>query len=114
MAEESRILIGDMKPGDVALLRDLAEHAAEEAVKKTFVAMGLDPTQPIKAQRDFNFLRDLVHDDELRSDMDYLRRSRKRSEGITGKIVVTAVGVAVVGALHGLWEYARAILSKLP
>jgi hypothetical protein len=115
MSEESRIIIGDLKPGDVALLRDIAESAAEKAVAKTFVAMGLDPNEPLKAQRDFNFLRDLVHDKELTADMVYLRRSRKRSEGILGKIIITAVGLGVVGALHALWQGLKVVVgAKLP
>ena len=56
----------------------------------------------------------MVHDDELKADMSHLRRSRKRSEGIVGKAITTAVGIAVIGALHGLWEYARALAAKLP
>ncbi|MFN3656846.1 MAG: hypothetical protein ACK4UO_06300, partial [Pseudolabrys sp.] len=92
----------------------IAEAAAETAVKKTFIGMGLDPCKPLQAQRDFNFLRDLVHDDELKSDMGYLRRSRRRSEGVVGKAITTAVGLAVLGALHVLWEYVRALVAKLP
>ncbi len=111
---ESRIHIGDMKPGDVALLRDMAEHAAKEAVKETFIAMGLDPTHPLKAQRDFNFLRDLTHDDELKNDMDYLRRARRRAEGASGKFYATVVGLAVVGAVQAIWGYAKMIAGSLP
>jgi hypothetical protein len=111
---ESRINIGDLKPGDVALLRDVAESAAEKAVNKTFIAMGLDPSEPLSAQRDFNFLRGLVHDDELRSDMDYLRRVRKRSEGMAGKAINTAIGLAVLGSLHAIWEYAKFAAGKFP
>src|SRR5262245_2233874 len=114
MSEEGRINIGDLKPGDVALLRDVAEAAAEKAVNKTFIAMGLDPSEPLKAQRDFNFLRDLVHDKELAADMSWLRRSRQRSEGIVGKAITTAVGLAVLGALHAIWEYARMAAARLP
>ncbi|MDP2410339.1 MAG: hypothetical protein Q8M26_08640 [Pseudolabrys sp.] len=114
MSEESRIHIGDLKPGDVALLRDVAESAAEKAVAKTFIAMGLDPAEPIKAQRDFSFLRDLVHDKDLEADMSWLRRSRKRSEGIVGKVITTAVGLAVLGTLHAIWEYARTLAARLP
>lgn len=113
MSDESRIFIGDMKPGDVALLRDLAERAAEEAVRKTFIAMGLDPEHPLKAQRDFNFLRDLVHDDELEADMTYLRRLRQRSEGATGKALQVIVGLAVVGAAKAIWDYLHIIAQSL-
>jgi hypothetical protein len=114
MSAESRINIGALKPGDVALLRDVAEAAAEKAVNKTLIAMGLDPSEPLKAQRDFNFLGDLVHDDELAADMSWLRRSRQRSEGIVGKAITTAVGLAVLGALHAIWEYVRIAVGKLP
>jgi hypothetical protein len=114
MTQESRIHIEGLKPGDVALLRDVAESAAESAVHKTFIAMGLDPSAPLKAQRDFSFLRDLVHDNELEADMNWLRRRRKQSEGITGKVILTAVGLAVIGAINAIWEYARAVLTKLP
>ena len=112
MSEESRIVLGDLKPGDVALLRDIAEAAAEKAVSKTFIAMGLDPEEPLKAQRDFNFLRDLVHDKELDADMQWLRRSRQRSEGLIGKAMATAIGLAVVGAVGFLWDGFRMFLKK--
>src|ERR1041385_3812132 len=106
MSEDSRINIGDLRPGDVALLRDLAETAAESAVKKTFTAMGLDANDPISAQRDFSFLRDMVsrsHDNDFSADLNWVRRTRQRSEGIFGKIIVTAIAVSLAGALHSTW-----------
>ncbi len=114
MSEESRIHIGDLKPGDVALLRDIAEASAEKAVSKTFIAMGLDPEKPIDAQRNFTFLRSMVHDKDLAADMGWLRRSRTRSEGIVGKAITTAVGLAVLGTLNAIWEYGRALATRLP
>jgi len=41
--ESSRIHIGTHSPGDIALFRDIAEAAAEGAVNRAFIAMGLDP-----------------------------------------------------------------------
>ncbi len=112
--EANRIFMEGLKPGDVALLRDVAELAAEKAVCGAFTRMGLDPTQPLKAQRDFNFLRDLTHDKEFGADLDWLRRARQRSEGLVGKSILTAVGIAVLGALHAGWTGVQTLLSKVP
>jgi hypothetical protein len=104
---EDRIKIGDLSPGDVALLKDVAEAAAEKAVNKTLLAMGLDPSDPIKAQQDFSIMRyvgDKVREDEFKEDLAWVRRARKRSDGIIGKVLLTAVGLGVVGALHALWQ----------
>ncbi len=100
--------------GDVALFKDIADAAAEKAVEKTFTAMGLDPSDPIEAQRDFVVLRDLAkraNDPERRADDEWTRRTRLRMEGVFGKAVVTAVGLAVLGAAHALIEGAKAIIS---
>lgn len=110
--ENARVFMDGLKPGDVALLRDVAELAAENAVRNAFTKMGLDPEQPIKAQRDFNFLRDLVHNEEFGADMDWLRRARQRSEGMSGKVWVTLVGLSVVGAWHALWAGIVALAAK--
>lgn len=117
MSEESRINIGDLRPGDVALLRDLAETAAESAVKKTFIAMGLDPADPINAQRDFSFLRDMVaraHDQDFSADLNWVRRTRQRSEGLVGKVFATALGIAVIGALHAMWVGFQSLVGTKP
>lgn len=95
---ESRIHVGDLKPGDIALLKDLAEQAAELAVKRTFVTLGLDPEEPIAAQRD----------------LAWLRSTRERSEGIWGKIVVTIVGIGVVGATSAFWIGFQSMMKPHP
>lgn len=69
-----------LKPSDVSLLQRVAEEAAERAVKKTFLVMGIDPEKPMESQADFVFLRS----------------SRLRCTGFAGK-VLAAVTVAVVG-----------------
>jgi hypothetical protein len=40
---ESNIYIDGLKHGDISLLKAVASEAAEQAVQKTFIAMGLDP-----------------------------------------------------------------------
>lgn len=93
---ESRIHVGDLKPGDIALLKDVAEQAAELAVKRTFITLGMDPDKPIDTQ----------------SDLAWLRATRKRSEGIWGKVIVTMVGVGVIGATSAFWIGFQSLVSK--
>lgn len=95
---ESRINVGDLKPGDIALLKDVADQAAELAVKRTFITLGLDPNEPIAAQRD----------------LAWLRATRERSEGIWGKIIVGLVGVGVVGATSAFWIGFQTVIGRGP
>jgi hypothetical protein len=117
MTEEDRIRIGDLSPGDVALLKDVAEAAAERAVKKCFVAMGLDPSDPIKAQEDFGIMRyvgDKIRDPDFKEDLNFLRRTRVRSEGVIGKALATAIGLSVLGAAHAMWEGLKTLAAAMP
>lgn len=68
----------------------VAEAAAEKAVAKTFMAFGLDPSDPLAAQRDFAFLRD------ARLGAGLVRRYTVRA---LVSLVVTAIGTAVWLAL---------------
>lgn len=112
-----RIRIGQLSPGDTALLRDLAEAAAEKAVHKVFVTMGLDPANPIKAQEDFSVMRyvgDKIRDPAFKDDLAWVRRSRLRGEGIVGKAMATAVGIAVLGGAHAIWSGLKGIVASIP
>jgi hypothetical protein len=103
VTDHDGIHVRGLSPGDVALLRDVAEAAAEKAVKSTFVALGLDPDDPINAQKNFVFLRNLAaagEDPEAQADAQWLRRTRKRAEGIVGKAFTTAVGVTVLHVIY--------------
>jgi hypothetical protein len=102
--DQSRVHLGSrFTSGDVALFKDIADAAAERAVSKAFVAMGLDPSQPLVSQESFAVLRQLAGDEGARADFAWLRRTRLRAEGIVGKALVSAVGIGVVGAGHALW-----------
>lgn len=83
----SRIHIEGLKPADVALLKDVAEAAAEQAVNKTLIAMGLDPAKPFDAQ----------------ADMIWLRATRERCEGAAGKAFFTVVSLLVVAVVAAFW-----------
>ena len=68
-----------LKPSDVSLLQRVAEEAAERAVKKTFLVMGVDPENPMESQADFVFLR----------------ATRLRCQGVGGKVIAAVLVVAV-------------------
>lgn len=79
----------------VSLLTRVAEEAAERAVKKTFVAMGIDTEEPMEAQ----------------ADMAFLRSTRQRCNSINGRIIfaviasviallLSATGAGIVSMLH--------------
>lgn len=114
---EDRVSIRQLTPGDVAILKDVSEAAAEKAVKKCFVAMGLDPEDPIKAQKDFGIMRyvgEKVRDPEFEGDLAWLRRARKHSDGMIGKVLLTAIGLGVVGAAQALWTGLSSLLRHPP
>jgi len=91
--DNSRIRIGDLRPSDVALLSQVANEAAKAAVAEVLTAMGLDPKEPFAAQKD----------------MMWLRSTRERCEGATGKALLTAIGVFVVGAIAVWWSGFKAL-----
>lgn len=87
MTEENRIHIEGLSPAHVQMLKAVAAEAAEQAVSKTLVAMGLDPSRPFDAQ----------------ADMQFLRSTRLRCEGATGKILLSILGLAAVGGATAFW-----------
>ena len=112
---DDRIRIGQLSPGDTALLRDLAEAAAEKAVKKTLEAMGLNTKDPIRSQEDFAIMRyvgEKVRDPQFKDDLAWLRRSRLRGEGMIGKALITVVGLSVAGAVNAIWNGIRFALGQ--
>jgi hypothetical protein len=115
MPPENRIHIGDLGPGDIALLKQVAQSAADEAVQKWLVAMGLDPNDPIGTQGIFSALRDITKEhatDEAKADRLWTRRTRVRSEGLIGKALLTAIGIAVYGAATDLWSGFMALMKS--
>jgi hypothetical protein len=113
MPPDNRIFIGDLGPGDIALLKQVAQTAADEAVQKWLVAMGLDPHDPIGTQGIFSALRDITKEhatDEARADRIWTRNTRLRSEGLVGKALLTAIGIAVYGAATDLWAGIASLL----
>jgi hypothetical protein len=113
-ANDSTSFTDGLTPGHVALFRQLAEETAKKTVTEMFTAMGLDTRDPIAAQGDFSVLREvtkLARDDNFRADRDWVRRTRVRSEGIFGKVVVTSAVLVLTGAATVLAAGVRTILG---
>lgn len=91
---DSRIHVGDLRPSDISLLKNVASEAAELAVNKTLVAMGFDPSRPFEAQKDAQ----------------WIRATRERCEGTVGKAILTIVGLLVLGGCTALWAGFKAML----
>lgn len=94
---ESRVHI-DGRHVDVALQKSVADLAAEQAVKKTFIAMGLDPEKPFEAQQD----------------MVWLRSTRQRCEGAGVKALLTLTGLVIVGMASAFWVGFKSLLLSGP
>ena len=91
---------------DQALLEQIARSAAEAAVKDTLTKLGIDHSDPIAAQRDFQALREVRHlvtDQEYQADLMHLRNWRKTMEGVKSKGSLTFIGLIVTGVMAALW-----------
>ncbi|UUV44801.1 hypothetical protein RCRUDOLPH_34 [Rhodobacter phage RcRudolph] len=87
---------------DTVEMRMIAEAAAKAAVEETLVKLGIDVSNPIKAQQDFMVLREvgkLVMDSEFRKDMEHLRTWRMAINDVKSKGIVTLVGILVTGSV---------------
>lgn len=70
-----------------AEIHEIARRAAQEAVKETFLVLGLDPDKPLEAQ----------------ADMQFVRRTRTSAEAIQRQSVMAAVGLITVAILGLIW-----------
>jgi len=76
-------------------VRNIAEEAATRAVEKTapvvvestLLSLGIDPKNPIEAQKDSAFVR----------------QTRKRCETASNKAIVTMIGLLVLGGAGAIW-----------
>lgn len=109
---ENRIHIGSLGPGDIALLRNVADEAAAKSVHGMMTGIGLDPNNPIESQKCFVRLREMVADPESRTDMDWTRRTRKRTEGVFGKAILTLVALATLSAFQTMWLGLKSVLAS--
>lgn len=84
------------------VMKEISESTAENTVTTLLLRLGLDPNDPIAAQRDFAAMRelaDLVQDDEWRKDQLHLRRWRRTMDQLESKGFMALVGFGVLGSL---------------
>ncbi len=94
--EDSRIHIDGLKPADVALLKAVASEAAEQAVNKILITMGMDPVGWRDAQ----------------ADQLWLRKTRLRCEGGGWQATAVLIGVIVAGAAGVFWTGFKQMLGR--
>lgn len=107
--------VGRLQPGDIALMKDIADATAKEVSKAMFTAMGLDTTKPIEAQQTFAALRRIAErmdSPDRQADDDWVRRWRPRTEGAFGKVFAAIITLCTVGAGTSIVAGARTLLSK--
>ena len=86
------------------LLQEVAERAAVKAVeevtprivRQTLVSMGLNPDDPMEAQKDAVFIRS----------------TRNRCEQANGKGMMLLIGIVGAGALAAVWEGLKHMVQK--
>jgi hypothetical protein len=102
----------EMTPSEV---KQIAEATGREIVRETLLAIGIDVTDPLAAQRDFAVMREigqLAMDPEFRKDIEHTRKWRKAIEQIETKGVIAAIGMIVTGGLGLLWAGIRAKVGQ--
>lgn len=109
--ERQRIHIEGLSPGDVALLRDIAEEASDKSVKKLLTAMGMDTSNPLKSQAVFAFLRKVSHDEEFKADLDWTRRTRKRLD-VWGRLIMAAIVAGLISFVQFVVTMAQTFLGR--
>jgi len=91
---EERLHIGGMRARDAALMKQLVKEGTSEALDEFAIKFGIDPKDPLRWQRN----------------MQFLDKTRERSEGLFGKAILGAITIAVAGAMHTMWVGAKDLL----
>lgn len=90
----------DNRPGPEKQLQNLTPEEARalirEAVRETFLMLGVKVDDPIEVQKDFQ----------------HLREWRSTTESIKSKGMLTLVGIAVSGLAAAVWLGLKELFSK--
>ncbi len=114
--EEGEYHIAGMTPGVVAMLKKVAEESAKKTMEDSLKLVGIDITDPIRAQEDFALLRKLsalADDEDTIADRLWVRKTRKRKEGLPGKIETVLIGAMILNGCYVVWLGLKAVL-KMP
>jgi len=83
-------------------MQEVSEKAADKAVRDMLLRLGINPDDPIEAQKDFAAMREfreLMLDQEWQKDQLHLRRWRKAMDTIETKGILTGMGFMVIGVV---------------
>lgn len=78
------------------LKKDEVEAVVHMAVRETLLSMGVDTSDPIEMQRDFQSLRDW----------------RRTSEAIRSKGTLTLIGIVTAGVLGAVWVGLKSVIRS--
>lgn len=78
--------------------KDEVDNIVRMSVRETLISLGIDATDPMETQRDFQTLRDW----------------RKSAASIRSKSIMVLVGIVVTGALAALWVGIRYAITGKP
>lgn len=87
-------------------MEDIAQRAAEKAVRTILLQLGINVDNPLDAQRDFYLMREagkLASDIEFKKDIDHIRSWRLRTQSITTKGIILIFTMFVTGLLTTAW-----------
>lgn len=97
------------------ILKKTVEAAVETAISETLLKIGIDTDEPIHAQEQMASLRDIskmLHDEEFKKDLSYVRRWRKSAEEVSNVGLKTAVGILITGFFGMLVFSVKSYLEK--
>jgi hypothetical protein len=106
---------GRVDPVLLSSMETIAEQAAEKAVTKTLIAIGIDAADPLKAQRDFALWREmgeLAMSAEFRKDIEHTRKWRRAIESIEARGTLTVIGLIAAGVVAALWVGVQDIIKR--
>lgn len=87
-------------------LEMIAAAAAKKAVDETFIKLGIDTSDPIKAQRDFAILseaRKLLDDEDFRADLTHLRKWRLAMDKAQSQTLIVMITLIITGIVTAFW-----------
>lgn len=96
-------------------LQIVIRESVGSAVKETLVTLGIDTSNPIKAQEQMAAVRDLaklLDDEEFKKDLAHVRRWRKSVEEVSNVGIKTAIGILITGFFGMIVFAVKAYLEK--
>lgn len=91
-----------LSPATRLYMQEVSEKAADKAVRDMLLRLGINPDDPIEAQKDFAAMREfreLTLDYEWQKDQLHLRRWRRAMDTVETKGIMAAIAFMMIGAV---------------